>query len=85
MELPHMVEQMTKESRYFLEAESLRVAKRVLGYKHLTAVKIARVHPPGSGPNWYPVEFIPPLPPMAEAEARKAIASLTGKYALMGT
>ena len=86
MEMPHMVEQMTKESRDFLEAESLRVAKRVLGCKHLTAVKIARVHPPGSGPNWCPVEFKPPLPPMAEAEARKAIASLTGKYArLMGT
>ena len=85
MEMPHMVEQMTKESRDFLEAESLRVAKRVLGCKHLTAVKIARVHPPGIGPNWHPVEFIPPLPPMAEAEARKAIASLTGKYALMGT
>ena len=80
-----MVEQMTKESRAFLEAESLCVAKRVLGCKHLTAVKIARVHPPGSGPNWHAVEFNTRSPPMAEAEARKAITSLTGKYALMGT
>lgn len=80
-----MVEQLPEMTRDFLEAESLRVAKLALGCKHLTAVKITRVHPPGSGPNWKAVEFIPSLPRMAEAEARKTIASLTGKYALMDT
>ena len=39
--------------------------------------------PPGSGPNWYPSEFVPALPPVAEKEAQQAILPLTGQYALM--
>ena len=77
-----MTEAMPEKSRAFLEAESLRVAKSCLGCGDLTAVKIARVDPPGSGPNWRPVAFEPPLPPLAENEARQAIAPLTGTYSL---
>ena len=77
-----MTDQMPEKTRDFLEAECLRVAKGAIGCSHLTAVKIARVHPPGSGPNWRPDEFVPELPPMAELEAREAIAPLTGTYAL---
>jgi hypothetical protein len=80
-----MIEPMPEMSREFLEAESLRAAKGALGCGNLQKVKIARARPPGSGPNWYPAEFIPPLPPIAEKEARLAIAPLTGKYALMGS
>jgi hypothetical protein len=74
---------MPKMTREFLEEESLRVARRALGCGDLQAVRIAQVDPPGSGPNWYPVEFVPPLPAVAEKEARLAIARLTGQYALM--
>jgi len=79
-----MMDEMPEMSREFLEEESLRVARLRLGCGDLQAVKIARVTPPGSGPNWYPVEFIPKLPPVAETEARRAILKLTGQYALMG-
>jgi hypothetical protein len=79
-----MVEQMPEMSRQFLEAEALRIARTQLGCGDLQAVKIARVHPPGGGPNWYVEKFIPSLPPVAEKEARDAIARLSGKYALMG-
>jgi hypothetical protein len=78
-----MVDAMPEMTREFLEAESLLVAKRALGCGELQAVKIARVDPPGSGPNWYPAEFVPPLPPFAEKEATLKIAPLTGQYALM--
>ena len=81
-EVPIMTEQMPEMTRDFLEVESLRVAKQALGCKNLQAVRIACVEPPGSGPNWYPEEFVPPLPPIAEKEARLKIASLTGTYAL---
>jgi len=78
-----MADMMPEMAREFLEAESLRVARKALGCGELQAVRIARVDPPGSGPNWYAVEFVPALPPVAEKEARFAIAPLTGKYALM--
>jgi len=78
-----MVEEMPEMTREFLEAESLKVTRRCVGCHGLQAVKILRVEPPGTGPNWYPSEFIPPLPSDAEKEARLAIAKLTGRYFLM--
>jgi hypothetical protein len=36
----------------------------------------------GTAPNWDVVEFIPPLDPLAEAYARKAINRLRQMYAL---
>ncbi len=78
-----MTEQMPEMSREFLEAECLRVARTALGCRELRAVKIARAHPPGSGPNWYVKEFVPPLPPVAEKEARDLLTRLSGRYALM--
>ena len=79
-----MVDEMPKMSREFLEAESLKVAKREEGCRDLTAVKITRTLPRGNGPNWYPVNFTPELPPQAAKNARLAIARLAGQYALMG-
>jgi hypothetical protein len=78
-----MAESMPEMTRNFLEAECLRVARGALGCNDLQAVKIARADIAGSGPNWYPSEFVPTLPPLAEKEARLAIAPLTGRYALM--
>jgi hypothetical protein len=78
-----VVEEMPEMTREFLEAKSLQVARSCLGCGDLQAVKIARQPPGGSGPNWFASEFIPPLPPLAEKEARMAIVKLSGKYALM--
>jgi hypothetical protein len=50
-----MVDEMPEMSREFLEAETLRVARRCLGCGDLEAVKIARAEPTGSGPAWYPL------------------------------
>jgi hypothetical protein len=48
----------------------------------LTAVRIQRLRPEGSGPNWEVAEFIPDLPPLAKKNALKAIAPLRQQYAL---
>jgi hypothetical protein len=79
-----MVDEMPKMSREFLEAGSLKVAKREEGCRELTAVKIAMTHPPGNGPNWYLVSFTPGLSPQTAKNARLAIARPAGQYALMG-
>jgi hypothetical protein len=76
------LQQMPAMSREFLEAECLRIARTALGCSDLRAVKIAPAHPPGSGPNWDVKEFDPPLPPMAEKEARDRLRRLSGRYAL---
>ena len=62
-----MVDTMPEMTREFLEAKSLQAARQALG----------------CGPSWYPSEFVPPLPPVAEKEARLAILPLTCRYALM--
>ena len=75
--------QMPEMTREFLEAECLKRAKTALGCSDLTAVKIAAA-PPGGGPNWYVESFVPPLPPIAEKEARAAVIGLTGACVLTG-
>jgi hypothetical protein len=74
--------QMEQKSRSELEALSLESAKRQLGCRDLTHVPIRRLYPEGSGPNWEPAKFVPTLPKIADGYARKAIAALTGRYAL---
>ena len=73
---------MPEKTRYALEALSLDSAKRHLGCRALTHVLIRRLYPEGSGPNWEPAKFVPTLPDIANGYARKAIAALTGRYAL---
>jgi hypothetical protein len=78
-----MSTQMEWKSREELEALPLEVTKRQLGCKDTRQVTVRRLHPTGSGPNWEPDKFEPPLAPIAEQEAREAIAGLTGSYALV--
>jgi hypothetical protein len=73
---------MEQKSRNELDALSLEVAKRQIGCRGTERVTIRRLPPNGSGPNWAPDKFYPPLPDIADGEARDAIANLTGRYAL---
>jgi hypothetical protein len=61
---------ITKESRQYLEAESLRHAKRVRGCEDLTGVVIKRSEK-GAG-EWHVDKFIPGLPPNEASAARLA-------------
>jgi hypothetical protein len=69
-------------NRHVFRLGLTRIARTALGCSDLRAVKIAPAHPPGSGPNWDVKEFDPPLPPMAEKEARDRLRRLSGRYAL---
>ena len=76
-------EEMPIRTREWLEAECLRVANREIEVRgQLVHVRIRRLYPAWSGPNWEVAEFVPPLPPIAEKMARIAISILTGTYAL---
>jgi hypothetical protein len=77
-----MTQQMPEKSKDWLEAEALYVAKHALGCSELRAVRIRPILRPGSGPNWIVAEFVPPLPTVAEINARQAIGPLVGTYAL---
>ena len=79
-----MTDQMTRESREWLEAECLRCAKKLPGCEHLQQVLIKR-SATGTG-NWHVDKFIPDdLPPNLKTAARSAIVrELAGKYLLMG-
>jgi hypothetical protein len=77
------VTEMETKSAEWLVAESLRVANQQIEVRgELREVKIRRLHPTGTGPNWEPYEFVPPQPPIAERAALDAISRLTGTYAL---
>jgi hypothetical protein len=73
---------MPETTATFIEAECLRVAKLQLSCSELTAVRIGRTKPRGSGPNWEVLGFTPDLPPQATEMAMTAIAALRRKYAL---
>jgi len=78
-----MTDQMTRESREWLEAECLRSAKKVPGCEHLTQVRIRRSEK-GTG-NWRVEKFIPNLPPNLKTAARSAIVKeVASKHLLMG-
>ncbi len=71
-----------EKSRAWLEAETLRRCKRRPGCGHLEAVRIGRIKPSGSGPNWELLAFTPELDPVARAEAMVELDKLRGTYAL---
>jgi hypothetical protein len=77
-----MPKQMPEKTAAFIEAECLRVAKLQLGCSDLTAVRIGRTKPRGSGPNWEVFGFKPDLPQQAQEMAMTAIAKLRQTYAL---
>jgi hypothetical protein len=72
----------TPISRAALEAECLRITKKQQGCAHTQSVTIRRIRQEGSGPNWEPQKFLPPLDKVAEYYARRALAKLGESYAL---
>jgi hypothetical protein len=81
-----MEEEMTTErlqkTRAFIEAECLKAASAQNLCRELKHVKIRRLFPNGTGPNWEPAEFEPPLSTVGACVAQKAISSLHDSYAL---
>jgi hypothetical protein len=77
-----MVEKMNELPLQELEAVALDWVRREQGCDHVEAVSIEPLDVQGTAPNWDAVEFIPPLDPLAEAYARKAINRLRQRYAL---
>jgi hypothetical protein len=73
---------MPEKSAAWLEAECLRRCRLLPLSRHLEAVKIERIKPPGSGPNWQVAAFQPELDGVAHQEAMAVIAHLRGTYAL---
>lgn len=78
-----MDDQITNESRDFLEAECLRVAKKVPGCEKLEKIEIVRSKEDTG--NWNVHKFIPELSHGLQTAARSAILKqLQGRYRLMG-
>jgi hypothetical protein len=77
-----MVKEMPELTRAALEAEALKRVRAEQGCDHVQAVKVKRLHPKGTAPNWDVAEFIPALDKLAEAYARKAINRLRQEYSL---
>jgi hypothetical protein len=73
---------MPRRSKHELEAKSLVAARKAQGCGDLQAVEIIHVATAGTGPNWAPLKFDPPLPAMAQRNAWDAIAAVMQRYAL---
>jgi hypothetical protein len=71
-----------QKSRAFIEAECVKTASAQNLCRDLKHVKIRRLYPGGVGANWEPAEFDPPLSPIGECMAQKAISSLPDSYTL---
>lgn len=72
----------TRESRAWLEAECLAIARRTLGGSEIQRVTIRRLRPKGTGPNWKVADIIPQPTLEVGGEVRKTLARLPGRYAL---
>jgi len=77
-----MTTERLKKTRAFIEAECLKAASTQNLCRELKHVKIRRLFPSGTGANWEPAEFEPPLSTVGECMAQKAIGSLPERYAL---
>jgi len=77
-----MISKKPQKSRAYIEAECLKTAGTQNLCRELKHVRIRRLFPSGSGPNWEPAEFEPALSTVGECMAQKAISSLPDSYAL---
>ena len=77
-----MISEKLQKSRAFIEAECVKTAGAQNLCRELKHVRIRRLFPSGTAANWEPAEFEPPLSPVGECMAQKAISSLPDTYAL---
>jgi hypothetical protein len=77
-----MIAEKLQKSRAFIEAECVKAASAQILCRELKHVKIRRLFPGGTAANWEAAEFEPPLSPVGECIAQKAISSLPDSYAL---
>jgi hypothetical protein len=77
-----MISEKLQKSRAFIEAECVKTASAENLCRELKNVRIRRLFPSGTGANWEPAEFEPPLSRVGECMAQKAISSLRDRYAL---
>ena len=73
---------MPSKSREWLEAECLRLAKRLPGGREIERVTIRRLSPKGTGPNWKVADLIPQPTFAVSRKVRDVLAHLPGEYAL---
>jgi hypothetical protein len=77
-----MISEKLQKSRAFIEAECVKAAGAQTLCRELKNVRIRRLFPSGSGANWEPAGFEPPLSTVGECMAQKAITPLYDSYAL---
>jgi len=77
-----MISEKQVKSRAFIEAECVKAASAQNLCRELKHVRIRRLFPSGTAANWEPAKFEPPLLPVGECTAQKAISSLPDRYAL---
>jgi hypothetical protein len=73
---------MPEKTAEWLEAECLKLCRRLVLSRDLEAVKIEPIKPLGSGPNWQVAAFKPELDGPSYHEAMTRIAHLRQTYAL---
>ena len=69
--------------RDVMEAECLKIARRILG--EIQYVTIRRLRPKGAAPNWKVADIVPQPSPMVSGEIRDKLVSLADKYLLKRT
>src|ERR1700730_15211160 len=74
------MKQPPAKSRYWLEAECLRLASGAPGGGEIQRVTIRRLHPKGTGPNWKVADLIPQPSLRVSSKIRDALAPLMGRY-----
>jgi hypothetical protein len=77
-----MISEKLQKSRAFIEAECVKTASAQNLCRELKHVRIRRLFLGGTGANWEPAEFEPPLSTVGECMAQKAMSSLPDRYVL---
>jgi hypothetical protein len=77
-----MISKKLQKSRAFIEAECVKAASAQDLCRGLKHVRVRRLFPNGTGANWEPAEFEPPLSTVGECMAQMAISSLPDSYVL---
>jgi hypothetical protein len=75
---------MPARSRDWLEAECLKLARRLRSGRAIERVTVRRLGAKNGAPNWKIADLIPQPEMQFSADVRAALAHLPGKYALEG-